>query len=598
MKQSHIYIQHIIFLLIALTTLLSGCANNSDTKAALDRADRIIDYDTENAMKILDSIKNTNISGEENIARHGLLSFMSLIKTGEIPKSDSLLQQAMVYYLPSTQPSREKMLTQFYKAAYLDLTGHSGAAVKYYADAISTGDKISDNLYTGMAMSNTGVIYALDNLGSEELDYTKAGLERLILSNDTPKIIHGYEQYAIACIHNAKYDDAYNTANEAIKISRAIKDTTNTSLLKLIIAESMVYSGNFKSALDKYTEVLSTPELFSNNDYMLMSLALIGEQRFNEAEAYINALTDNLDSDMDKLRWFTLRSNLSKATGNYQEGVVMTDSIISFANGIMDNILRRSILHEERDEYERENASLSKISEQKSLIIKLSIACGITLCVLLSFIYFFVFMQMKKKMALQSKRIELRTKRLIEVRTDYKEKTESYLKEKTSLCNSLDNTSKMLTESKDMLLEKEKRMESLLASTIQAIHTYYSTASKILITEPKNADKKSKLLLEKQCAILIDELSSSSSLKKMESSLNELFNSIVSKIECEFNINSRDKKILVLSLCGFNYKAIARILDENPTTTSSAKSRLFRKILEANSPNHNLYHRHLSPRTH
>lgn len=599
MKSFRINISIFSILIIVASFFIISCNDYIKTQKMLDRADAIIDTDPVKAMQLLDSINICDLSEEEIYARYGLLKFIALTKKGEMPVSDSLLAPAMIYYIPQPQPSREKMLTQFFKAAYLSINGKPGSAVKYYADAIKTGDSISENLYSGLALSNTGVIYGKDNLGKEEMHFTKKGLDRLLLAGDTVKIIHGYEQYGVACLHNSRYEEAISAVREALKFAYAINDTMRVYSIKLILAESLSYVNEYSEALKEYSDVLdSYPELFSLNDYMHMSLNLIQQNRFREAQEYIDAIHGNIENRTDMLRWFTLRSNLYKASGNHIEGIIMTDSIIACANEIMENILTRSVLHEERDEYEKETIYLKQISEHKDRIITLYIICGFAICSLLTIFFSFIFKRMKRRTAIQSKKILLTTQRLLEARANLEEKINQHRKEKSELQDTINKTSDLLSESNARLREKELQMESLPSSVLNAYRAYYSVASRILTTESKLADKRSKLLLEKQCAILIEEFSSSSALSNMESDLNTILDSIIFKINQEFSLSPRDKNILVLSLCGFTYKAVACILNEKPATISSAKSRLFHKILEADSPDHTLYHRYLSPRTH
>lgn len=95
---------------IALFVMTFACGR-ADVGRQLDLADSLLDSNPDSALSVIDNIDPALINTEEEYARCGQIRFASLVKTGNMPDSDTLLIAARKRYGSSEDHSREKMLT-------------------------------------------------------------------------------------------------------------------------------------------------------------------------------------------------------------------------------------------------------------------------------------------------------------------------------------------------------------------------------------------------------------------------------------------------------------------------------------------------------
>ena len=215
-----------IFSIILAFSFLTSC-QNADIDRKLDKADAMLDEHPDSALALLRTIDRSTIHKTESTARYSILLFAAAMKNGLSEDTDSILDPAVAYYGEKDNPSREKMLTHFFYAVYLSNNNQPAAGIKEYDKAITVGEQIGDILYTGLAYTNKGIAYGEDGIADEEMNFTRTGLEKIRLTNDTSRIIHALSVYGLAAMHNAEYALADSIFNDALAVSVSSADTAS-----------------------------------------------------------------------------------------------------------------------------------------------------------------------------------------------------------------------------------------------------------------------------------------------------------------------------------------------------------------------------------
>lgn len=180
--------------------------------------------------------------------------FSSLLRTGHILDSDSILRPALDFYGKQNKPSRAKMLTHFFNAIYLCDINKNEVALIEYDKSIETGEAIKDHYYTGMAHTNKGIVYSWDCVGQEELECTKKGYEITKLSGDTVKIMYALHMYGLALVHNNLHELADKELKEALKLAKSLNDTVSITKINLSLAQNAIYGGDLTSGKAYYED--------------------------------------------------------------------------------------------------------------------------------------------------------------------------------------------------------------------------------------------------------------------------------------------------------------------------------------------------------
>ncbi len=638
------HIVSIYTFLICVCALLSAAAiscDNSKRMETLARVQKTFDKNPELALEMLDSIDPAHLKGKEETAKYGLLKFASLLKAGADVESDSLLLPAIDYYGSSSSPSHEKMLTHFFYAYHLQQKEEKLQAIHEYDKAINAAQSIGNQLYSAMSYSNKGVIYADEYLQEEELACMKQAFSDFIIVNDSSHIPGAYQSLGQAYFHNGMFRESADNHAIAAKLALQASDSVAYADILLNLAATEVCHGNTDKALPLYKEVSeSFPEMFKSEDYGFMSEAFLNTGDYENAEKSLQLMGNVLADLIDSIHWYTMRWHLYRNKKDYEAGALMFDSVCATSNQALLNTLKFNLLHEETNYMSQELHTVKKIAAQRKTIIYLVLISLTLLILLIIILYSSAQAKNKHKIAAQKEELNSISSNLKKAIQSMKEKEEMLTSLQTSkevLLNQLsrlnaeldflkcslsnkDNLLAMRTELHDRdkmqwenklkclnrekedfivkLEHAESNIDKLSKSLLISFRDYYKMASDILGTNQYTYKKGLKELFIVQRSELIKEYSSPKTIAKLDKDINALMEDVIAKIQSEFTLDARDFKILVYSLSGFNYKAIATLMDMNPQTVSSIKSRLIKRILYNESIHTALFRRYLSAGTH
>ena len=143
----------------AFVLLAAACVRHSESWAALDCADAVMEECPDSALALLRGIDTYTLNGDEENARYALLLTMARYKNYIGIAEDSLADHAELYY--SRYPySRERMLASFCKAcAEYEAQGFE-TAIKHAVAAMDVSRRLQDTLWMACSYEVAAYIYA------------------------------------------------------------------------------------------------------------------------------------------------------------------------------------------------------------------------------------------------------------------------------------------------------------------------------------------------------------------------------------------------------------------------------------------------------
>lgn len=631
-----------IFSIILAFCFLSSC-QNADIDRKLDKADAMLDQHPDSALALLQTIDRSSIHKTESTARYSILLFAAAMKNGLSVDPDSILTPAVAYYGEKDNPSREKMLTHFFYAVYLSNNNQPAAGIKEYDKAITVGEQIGDTLYTALSYTNKGVAYGEDGIADEEMNFARIGLEKIRLTNDTSRIIHALSVYGLAAMHSGEYILADSIFNDALALSVSTADTVSLINTRMRIACNEYFRNNIHHAASIYSDIYcSAPELMTAFDYGLWGMCGTYINDIPQAEKCAFFMEESLTSCADSITWFSLKSDIAKLKGDFQSALSLKDSVIYYSNKSVEETMAFNLLHGDKELLKIENEFYKKLSDQQKniilLIVVASLFAGATLlCVSL---YFRKRKRLKveqqnqqlEKAGLIMKNLEESSKekdalisgleniinefkeriRKLEIsRNELRELIENKDKEIVSqndrfeeerrirgielnyLSQKYNDAGKELEQAVDNLAKLENNMASYRQMTIRTYKNANADVSDLICKSFSTENFVSGTGKSDEKRSVLSEFTSDKKIESLTAEVNTMMENIIDKILREHSLETKERKILVYTIAGFKYRAIALLLGMNPSTVSAMKTRLKSKLMMESSPNYNLYRKYL-----
>ena len=102
--------------------VVGACSRHSESWAALDCADAVMEERPDSALALLRNIDSSTLNGDEENARYALLVSMALMKEGYAVADTSFIASALTYY-QDDEDSPECMKSLYLTADILHNTG-------------------------------------------------------------------------------------------------------------------------------------------------------------------------------------------------------------------------------------------------------------------------------------------------------------------------------------------------------------------------------------------------------------------------------------------------------------------------------------------
>lgn len=568
-------VSYTIYLICLLMVTSCRDNGNNDISHTLDAVESLMDSNPDSAMRVLNAINSVDIKKDRVLAKYRLLKFAVLTKTGNLPDTDSLLFFPRRYYMENDRLLKEKMLTHFFTAYYFSFHNRDDDAIDEYREAIEIGNKLDENLYAALALTNMGAIYGTKWVGREELKYTRRGLKRIKLTDDTLRIANAYNEYGVALMHNGKLE----AADKAFEVARAMYGSVNNYSKE---AEVLCDAGfNASQMYDdektlRYYNLADSiaPGCFKATDHGIMAHALINLEKYDEAGKHIHRMKPTLEDAADTVLWCFTSWHLAKSTGYAADATYLVDSLINMSNAVVNNVLNTSPLYREKDRLETDLSVYKELAKRKTIIIILCILLVVMACGFLIYVIVVNRRNRKRERGLHAGRLHILQDRVKSYAEDIKKKEEAL----SLLQTAKESLERNLAEIKDKLQNLTamlKHRDSLLEQAGNVISQYES----IIADTTKSIDGKDRViafkdkLLEEKEAMLEAQKGLLEGQKSLFETEKEYLNSEIEKAnrevaDMENNLEEANESIdkleclLIESKRGY-YKMMSEVLESD-----------------------------------
>ena len=311
-----------------------------------------------------------------------------------------------------------------------------------------------------------------------------------------------------------------------------------------------------KQSVFYYEEAINNGASLTLSDWYQYSYALILNGEEKSADKVISRLSGYPD-DAKTLWW---KHRIAKAKGHYSDALSIFEFYSKQRDSVMSARVAQSLYRAESDYYAEEARESERaiVSMKKTLISLVSLLALMTIIVVLIW--------QKKQLKAKEQRMELELK--------------------LSQMRDLLDIAKQDEFERD---EKEKRLSNLRLAFVKQYKEQFAKIGKLFNT---NFDISFTMdtELRNQVKEILSEISSSENQNRFEDRLNHDLDGIMLKLRSDFpDFDESCFRMTSFLIVGFKDSTIAAMMNENPSTIRTRKSRLKKKILETPTTNKELY---------
>ena len=362
--------KYIIFPFIVAISLIS-CNSHSGHWATLSQVDSIIEAYPDSALKVLERMEPTELSGKEEKAKYALLLSMALDKNLVDRTDFEVLQPAIDYYADNGTPT-EKLRTYFYQGRIYQNQGNDALAMECFVTALTDGGESEDiKTKARVYFAQSKLYYSLyewdefiKHIKKASSLYKDAGINR------------DYAACLILTVNGYTLMKDSESAQPYIDECRLMFDKMSLSTLCDFYSSYLTYLINFGTAQDivEGIEEYTTTIPSANIDWLTIAYAYMKLERYDDAQQMIaNYQNSNVNLDKD-LKYQAIVSTIYKKLGKYKEALCAYEQFLS----VSDSTNFAMMQQDTKFVNERHNLELQNLKERES---KKSIFLLATICV-------------------------------------------------------------------------------------------------------------------------------------------------------------------------------------------------------------------------
>lgn len=467
----------------------------------------------------------------------------------------AVLSAAMDYYMRKGS-DLEKAKCLYYLGCIQSNAGEYDAACVSLVQALRYAEDTDDFLFKGMACTAISMAYSNNYDKEDELVYMKQAAHWFKLYGDE-KYIDNARYLLAGAYHNNRL---FDTADSLYQLIDPNGRFAKQASLKMATNEIDKDQPDSQRAISLFKTANSNNATFSSSNWYQYALALYLAGDKIEADLLMKSLKNSASSP-DSYWW---QYRIADYNGNTDEALLFLKKYSQYREAVVRRELKQSIYKAEKNYYqlsselERNKASASKLKSAIYLALLL-LAC------LISSLFI-----VKKNLDSQ--------KRL------------------TSLYNKYAEAERLLllsTKEATKLSETERKLESIQASFASMYKAQFSRIGELynknLELELLNND--TQRAYSAKVSEILSEISDSPELSRLfEDRINKDLDNVMTKIRAEFpGLGEKNYRFLSYVCAGFKDSTIESILDDSSGAVRTRRYRLRKQILNADSPNHDLY---------
>jgi len=399
------------FLLFIL--FLIACHGSHHDREMLDEAEPLVDSIPNEALTLLQSVKNSGKLSQSERARYHLLLTRAWMNSGTRPPTDSLVDKAIDYY-KETKDSVNLFNALYTKGRYFFRYAKHDSALYYFSLAETILPLSSDNEKRMRTQRISGFTNLYLGNTHEAIKNQQTALRLLSDSADNEQKIYALLNLGQAYAYGKDTIHAKKVYYDALELALKSNRTDIQSALFNHLSNIFAGEKNYKKALDykkkEHALRVNRKEIPARN---LAQAMLFDKQHMPDSTRYYLELAiqgnDNIVADIA----YGLLSDWYANQGLYNEALLTWRKRGETTSHLQSGINTTMLQHEfEREKLRNENNEL-KIKQKEKDILLLVI---LLLVFVVSVVLFFFFWQQKKKREaylLQTKAMQLEQENLV-----------------------------------------------------------------------------------------------------------------------------------------------------------------------------------------
>ncbi len=539
---------------------------------SLLRAEALMEEHPDSALAILDSIPPADIRSDADRALHALLLTQARIKNGYAVDGDSLINVAVGYYSGSGDSPR-LMKSLFYKGKVEFNCSDLPAAIVPAMRARDLAIRYDDDYWRAKAAELIADIYSIMHYKYEAIEHTEEAVEYYKRAGKIDN--HRFSLCDLAIDRsNNRLDDNKNVELIDSVLGLAKSHPTDSALV-LYCDEALlpmyIDLGKNKEAKQTLDELFSLKKFYSPDSKQYSYMAQLALNSGDETDAIrkIEKADSAINVRVEKVNIYVFYRDYFKRKGMYRQAEAYTDSILALQNEEVTEVLRQSVVAVQRD-YFNEKA------DKETNKAKASAVAAIVLGTLLAAVCLGFWLYYRERMRRKQSEIDNRMSEILAL-TERITIQEMDIEALTSSVNEKNN--KPIPG-----MDSDMRMELLFKKQWDTLNMLCNEYLEAGDSHKERTD------ISKNIEREIDKLRSPKKLKRIEKSVNEYMDGILSRLksQCPF-LKDTDTTFLMLIYAGFAPRAVCLFTGTSIKNFYAKRSRLRKRIEESDAKDKELF---------
>ena len=533
-------------ILFVVVLAVAGCSGGY--RKDFEKAESHMQDYPEDALAVLDSIKQYPIKGKAANARFALLYSQALDKNYIDVTDDSLISVAEAWYTRNGNV-REKYLSHYYKGVVNSNAKNYPQAITAFSQAQKYEEELGDNYLLGQLYNQMGYIYkrhydygkSLESFSKAHKLYALAG-----------KISH--KNYMLMNIAGC-YWNMGDYANSEKYYKEAIAEGVRTNYKSLLELSVTGIIGQYieqeryidAQKINEEYRVKITPKRTKYAGNLARMYYMAGDKQ--NSYKLLNTAWDYANNAADSISLYMHEYYISKKEGNYDLALEFLEKSLHMQNSELQIKLQQPVLEIQKALLEKDlEYSQYKMEANRKIMVLV-----LLLSILLGCIAFYYVKE----------RINKKNERIID-----------YINLVAELQNTLQNL-------REKLQLKDSQLSSVYAKAYGTIKNRLGIVNKLsVIFYEKHGTPKEKQAFVREVENIIDVFrNNAEDIEWMEQMINSSNDNLLENIyKNNPSLKESEKKLLCYIYAGFSSKAISTILNIPLITVYNRKSRLLAKI--------------------
>lgn len=581
MSKKNIFCYIIISVVVAVSVFaFGGCGKKSEVEQSLERVEsEVMDVHPDSALKILESIAAEDLTDDRLHALHSLLLAQARHKN-YIDQTDDRYVSSACHYFSDHGDDRRAMKAFFYRAVIQEESADYAHAIVSAMISEEYAEELNDIYFLAKINELYSDIYNETFNVEQELKHVKLAAELYNKAGYHTNYVCSMIDYARALNNNNEYERCI----ELLDSISPMCQKEDSAIIAYHISSYLspcISLRNYEKASKKFADLKLYIDCFefSNIDYENAYIIESYRRNQDEANYYLDKLFERSRLVADAPIQMALYKYY-KSIDSLENAINHLEKCFEIQNEKTEKILRQSTSIAQRD-YLRTKSRIEKHRSDRLIYWGIVSFIVTLLIIAFSIIYY------KYKLKLRTLEIE---RKLREIQALYSNLNEKDTKLDTLMIHAK-NQEEGLNSLSCELANKTEELQRLNLIVESLFKERFSIMNKLceeyFIVHNSNKERQ---IIYNKVEQTIKDLKSPSSLKEIESTVNELRDGIMARLDKQFpNLKSVDRTFLLLTYAGLPTRTICTICEITIGNYYNKRQRLKARFEASDAPDAHMF---------